>query len=215
MRKAAEYQLVVDIHDEYRPTGLSRTWPNLLTQEGIRGNEEMPTAEHNLILPFTRFLCGPGDYTFCWNDKRLKNTRTHQLAASVVFFSPLQFLFWYDRPGQIADEPALDFWRALPTTWDDTRVLEGKPAEFATVARRKGESWYLGSMNGPHPRPVEVRLDFLQEGKSYEALVCFDALPKQGELAEVQVERKTVRKGEVLRGQASANGGYAVKLVPR
>jgi alpha-glucosidase len=214
VRKAAEHQLVVDIHDEYRPTGLSRTWPNLLTQEGIRGNEEMPTAEHNLILPFTRFLCGPADYTFCWNDKRLKTTRPHQLAASVVFFSPLQFLFWYDRPGQIAQEPALEFWRNLPTIWDDTRVLEGRPGEYATVARRKGESWYVGSMNGPNPRQIEVHLDFLDEGRTYDTLICTDTAP--GDTASrVNVERKQVRKGYVLRASAAPNGGYAVRIIAR
>lgn len=212
--KAADHRLIVDIHDEYRPTGWSRTWPNLLTQEGIRGNEEMPTAEHNLILPFTRFLCGPADYTFCWNDKRLKTTRPHQLAASVVFFSPLQFLFWYDRPGQIADEPALEFWRSLPTTWDNTRVLEGRPGEYATVARRKGDSWYLGSMNGPNQRLVEVRLDFLDDGKTYDALICTDTAPGET-TTRAHVERKVARKGDVLRAIAAPNGGCAVRLSAR
>lgn len=196
VRKAADHRLVVDVHDEYRPTGLSRTWPNLLTQEGVRGNEEMPTAEHNLVLPFTRFLCGPADYTFCWNDPRLKNTRTHQLAASVVFFSPLQFLFWYDRPAQITNEPALDFWRNLPTTWDDTRVLEGMPGEYLSVARRKGEVWYIGAMNGPHSRPINLPLDFLDRGTAYDALICSDAGREKGGSARVKVDRQTLRRGQ-------------------
>jgi alpha-glucosidase len=212
VRKAAEHHLVVDIHDEYRPTGLSRTWPNLLTQEGVRGNEEMPPAEHNLILPFTRFLAGPADYTYCWNDPRQKNTRTHQLAASVAFFSPLQFLFWYDRPAQITNEPALEFWRNLPTTWDDTRVIEGAPGEFLTVAREKAGVWYLGSMNGVRARQVDVDLAFLDEGRVYDALICTDAASADGGPARVQVERRQVRRGDRLRGLAFANGGLAVRL---
>ncbi len=214
VRKAAAHRLVLDIHDEYRPTGLSRTWPNLLTQEGVRGNEEMPPAAHNLVLPFTRYLCGPADYTFCWNDKRLKNTRAHQLAASVVFFSPLQFLFWYDRPSQITNQAALEFWRDLPTTWDDTRVLEGAPGEYISVARRKGGAWYIGCMNGPRPRSVDLPLDFLLPGKSYDALVCTDGPGAKGAEGQVNVERKKLRRGDRLPAAMEPNGGCAVRLRP-
>ncbi len=100
VRKAAKYQLMVDIHDEYRPTGYSRTYPNLLTQEGVRGNECMPDANHNTILPFTRFLAGAADYTICYyhqagikNVKGIKTTSAHQMALSVIYYSPLQFVF--------------------------------------------------------------------------------------------------------------------------
>src|SRR5690606_31013598 len=98
VRKAAEHRLLVDIHDAYRPSGFARSYPNLLTQEGVRGNEHMPTARHNTILPFTRYVAGPADYTICYYDKRIKTTRAHQLALAVILYSPLQFLFWYDRP---------------------------------------------------------------------------------------------------------------------
>lgn len=98
VRKCGEYDLMVDIHDEYRPTGFSRTYPNLMTQEGIRGNEEMPDATHNTTLPFTRYLAGAGDYTLCYFNNRVKNTKAHQLAMAAVYYSPLQFMFWYDRP---------------------------------------------------------------------------------------------------------------------
>lgn len=93
VRKCAEYEMMVDIHDEYRPTGFSRTYPNLMTQEGIRGNEEMPDATHNTILPYTRFLAGAGDYTLCYFNSRVKNTKAHQLAMAAVYYSPLQFMF--------------------------------------------------------------------------------------------------------------------------
>ncbi len=98
VRKCAEHHLMVDIHDEYRPTGVSRTLPNLMTQEGIGGNEEMPDAWHNTVLPFTRFLCGPADYTPCYFSGRVKNTHAHQLAMAVAYYSPIEFLFWYDKP---------------------------------------------------------------------------------------------------------------------
>lgn len=98
VKKCADYGLLVDIHDEYRPTGFSRTYPNLLTQEGVRGNEEMPDATHNATLPFTRFLAGAADYTICYYNNRIKTTHAHQLALAAVYYSPLQFLYWYDNP---------------------------------------------------------------------------------------------------------------------
>ena len=98
VRLAAENHLMMNIHDEYRPSGFSRTYPNLLTQEGICGNEEFPDATHNVTLPFTRMINGAADYTICYFDKRLKTTHAHQLAASLVFYSPLQTIFWYDKP---------------------------------------------------------------------------------------------------------------------
>ena len=104
VRKCADHHVMVDIHDEYRPTGWSRTYPNLMTQEGIGGNEEMPDAEHNTILPFTRFLCGPADYTPCYFNGRVKNTKAHQLAMPVVYYSPVTFLYWYDLPNAYKGE---------------------------------------------------------------------------------------------------------------
>jgi alpha-glucosidase len=105
VRLAAENHLMMNIHDEFRPSGFSRTYPNLLTQEGICGNEEFPDATHNVTLPFTRMINGAADYTICYYDHRLKTTHAHQLAASLVFYSPLQTLFWYDRPSAYQGEP--------------------------------------------------------------------------------------------------------------
>lgn len=134
---AAENQLMVNIHDEYRPSGFSRTYPNLLTQEGIRGNEEFPDATHNTILPFTRLISGAADYTICYYDKRLKTTHAHQLAASVIFYSPLQTLFWYDKPSFYNNEPEIAFFENLPTVFDDSTVLLGEPGKQVFMARRK------------------------------------------------------------------------------
>jgi len=140
VEKAAAHHLMVDVHDEYSPTGFSRTYPNLVTVEGVRGNEEFPDATHNTILPFTRFIAGPADYTFCFQDKRLKNTKCHQLALSIVYYSPWQFLYWYDRPEQYTDLSGVELWKTLPTTWDQTRVPEGAPEQYITVVRKKIKS---------------------------------------------------------------------------
>ena len=139
IRRCADHHLMVDIHDEYRPTGWSRTFPNLMTQEGIGGNEEMPDALHNTTLPFTRFLCGPADYTPCYFNGRVKNTKAHQLAMPVVYYSPVTFLYWYDLPSAFKGEKELDFWKHCPTVWDESRALQGEIGEYIVQARRKGQ----------------------------------------------------------------------------
>lgn len=178
VRKCADHQLVVDIHDDYRPTGWSRTYPNLLTQEGVRGNEEMPDAENNLILPFTCYLCGPADYTVCYYSGRLQTTRAHQLAASIVYFSPLQLLFWYDKPQQYRDEPELDIFKEVPTTWDESKIVHGQIGQHITAARRKGDDWFIGSMNAGERRQLEIPLTFLKPGVSYLVSINSDASPE-------------------------------------
>ncbi len=123
IRKCAAHQLMVDVHDEYRGTGYSRTYPNLMTVEGVRGDETSPTNEITLTYLFTRMIAGPADHTVCWMDPRVQRNATYayQLAKPVCFFSPWQFLFWYDRPAAIARTPELEFFRELPTIWDETR----------------------------------------------------------------------------------------------
>jgi alpha-glucosidase len=209
VEKAAAHHLMVDIHDEFRPTGMSRTWPNLLTQEGIRGNEEFPDATHNTVMPFTRFLAGAADYTICWTSARLKNTAAHQLALSVVYYSPFQFVYWYDRPMNVKeDDPALGILDRVPTVWDETRVLDGRPGEFAVVARRSGQRWFVGAITNTSARTVTVPLDFLPAGRQVEARVY-----REGAAArEVVVETKRVDSSSRLELQLAANGGAAVEL---
>ena len=214
VRKCAVAHMVVDIHDEYRPTGWSRTYPNLLTQEGVRGNEEMPPAAHNVILPFTRYLCGPADYTVCWYDKRIKTTHAHQLAASAVYFSPLQFLFWYDKPAQCQWEPELEYFKQLPTTWDETRVVNGEIGRFITTARRKGNDWFVGTMNGGERRQLDVPLSFLKPGQAYTAWVYRDAQPDGSAPREVAIKQAAVDATTILHADLAANGGQAVRIVP-
>lgn len=172
--KCARYGMMVDIHDEYRPTGFSRTYPNLMTQEGIRGNEEMPEATHNVVLPFTRFLCGAADYTLCYYTGRKKTTYAHQLAMAAVYYSPVQFMFWYDDPSMYGGEPELEFWKHIPTVWNDTRVLSGAIGEHIAVARRWGDEWFVGAMTNNDPRKLTITADFLKPGRKYEVRLYED-----------------------------------------
>lgn len=214
VQKAAENHLMVDIHDEYRPTGFSRTYPNLMTQEGIGGNETMPDSRQNLLMAFSRTLCGAGDYTICIYDRRVKSSRVHQLAASVVFYSPWQFVYWYDRPAMFQDEPELAVIKNIKTVWDETRVLQGKSGEFITMARRSGNEWYLVSMNAIERRKLDISLDFLPEGKSFAATIYADGNPAGDEKTNVAITKRTVKRGDMISVDMAANGGQVVHLVP-
>ena len=213
VKKAAKYQLMVDIHDEYRPTGFSRTYPNLMTQEGIRGNEEMPDATHNTILPFTRFLAGAGDYTICYYNDRIKTTHAHQLALAVVYYSPLQFLYWYDSPADYDGEPEIEFFDAVKTVWDDTRVLGGEIGEHIAVARRSGTDWFVGGIGNNDAQKLDLPLDFLEEGQPYVAHIYTD--DKQVETrTQVRVTKAIVHRQEALHFQLQPSGGCAIRLTP-
>lgn len=209
IRQAAAHHLMVDIHDEFRSTGYQRTYPNLMTCEGVCGNEEFPTPVHNATLPFTRFLTGPADVTYCWDDQRLKNTKAHQMALSTIFFSPWQFLFWYDKPAQVKDEPALDYWKNLPTTWDETRVLQGEIGRRAVVARRKGGEWFVGAI-APVDGKFPIALDFLAPEKKFTAKIYCDQPDGQA----VRIEKRPVDRQSVIDADLLPNGGLVMRLVP-
>ena len=210
---AADNELMLDIHDEWRPTGEQRTWPNLMTAEGVRGNEEMPSATNNTVLPFTRFIAGPADATFCYLDKRIKTTHAHQLALSAIFFGPIQTLYWYDQPSQYHDEPELEFWRKLPTTWDETKVLQGAPGEFITTARRKGKDWFIGSVTNNDARTLKIDLGFLTKGKKYQASIYVDDPSVQTE-THVRILHQQVSSTTILTTNLLPSGGQAVYITP-
>jgi len=230
VRKCGEAGLLVDIHDEYRPTGVSRTYPNLLTQEGIRGNEEFPNATQNAILPFTRYVCGPADYTICYyrqdfdrlttpqhgkaRPKSIQNSPAHQLALSVVYYSPMQVIYWYDKPSDSRDEPELKFFDDVHTVWDETSVLEGVPGEYITMARRKGGDWFVGSINGDTDdwRQTEIALDFLNDNGKYIAEIYEDGSPDVPTRTKVAVKEKKVKKGDTLKFKIRPSGGVAIRL---
>ena len=223
VKKCAKYNLLVDIHDEYRPTGFSRTYPNLLTQEGVRGNEEMPEATNSTILPFTRFIAGSADHTICYyhrpelkprlketqNARVMKTTSGHQLALAVVFYSPLQFLYWYDKPEDSQNEPELEFFDKVPTVWDDTKVVDGEIAKHITIARRKGDDWFVGTVTNTEKRDLKIPLNFLTPGKKYEASIYYDD-PDSKIRTKVSIKRIKVDASTVLDTKLIASGGQAI-----
>ena len=212
VKKCADHHIMVDIHDEYRPTGWSRTYPNLMTQEGIGGNEEMPDAEHNTILPFTRFLCGPADYTPCYFNGRVKNTKAHQLAMPVVYYSPITFLYWYDLPNVYKGEKELDFWKHCPTVWDESKALLGEIGEYIVQARRSGNDWFVGAMNGLQARDITLNTaDFLQKGKKYRVEIYNDD-PKLNTRTKVSTVVQTIKAGKILKLHLQSSGGAALRF---
>lgn len=213
VRAAADSHLMVNIHDEYRPTGYSRTYPNLLTQEGICGNEEWPSATHNTILPFTRMVCGAADYTVCYFDPRLKNTHAHQLALPVLYFSPLQTLFWYDTPDRIVEVPELEFFERVPTVWDETRVVDDRIGTTAAIVRRSGTEWYLGLIGNDEAQSVRLTADWLAPDTPYVMSVYTDD-PSVDTATHVAVRRFIVREGDVLPFSLLPRGGAAAAFVP-
>ncbi|MBD5265002.1 MAG: glycoside hydrolase family 97 protein [Bacteroides sp.] len=211
VRYAAENKLLMNIHDEYRPSGFSRTYPNLLTQEGILGNEEFPDATHNVTLPFTRMINGAADYTICYYDKRITNTHAHQLAASVVYYSPLVTIFWYDKPQAYEGEPEISWFENLKTVWDDSKVISGHPGEHIVMARRNGNDWWVGAMTNNDGRHIDIPLDFLEEGASYTATLYTDD-PKAPTKTKVKVAQKKVKKGKQLPLDLLPRGGAAIHI---
>ena len=228
IRKAAKYELMVDVHDSYRPTGYSRTYPNLMTQEGIRGDEESPSTEHTLITLFTRMIAGAGDNTNCYLASRVSEKmggKAAQMAKSIMLYSPWQFLYWYDRPegapvkkggageaeSVIQESKELELYDALPTVWNETKVLEGKIGEYATIARRNGEDWFVGSLAANQDHSVKIPLTFLNEEEKYEAVIFFQ---KEDDLKnnKVRMEKIKVNQKSVLSRELLKNSGFTVIL---
>lgn len=204
--KAAKYHLLVDIHDAYRPDGLSRKWPNLLTQEGIHGTEQEPNADHSTMLPYTRYTIGAGDFTPGFARKTLQTSFAHRLALAVIYYSPAQFLFWNERLGEDHYRPELEFWKDLPTVWDQTVFLSGEIGESAVVARRSGDLWYVGGITNTNARSLTLDCSFLGKGK-FEAAIYQD-----GKDGSVEISRKRVSSKSVLDFKLIPSGGFTMKI---
>jgi alpha-glucosidase len=218
VRKAADHQLMVDIHDEYRPTGYSRTYPNLMTQEGIRGDETKPTNELTLNILFTRMIAGAGDNTICYYDQRVYNNANHayQLAKAVCMYSPWQFMYWYDSPAEIEKEndPELEFNSFVPTVWDDTKVLYGKIGEYAVIARRSGKDWYIGCMNADSKQTFDISLDFLEKNQEYTAYF-YRHDPTVDTRTHVRIENSKVDSKTNLHVSLEPKSGEAIRIMAK
>lgn len=235
---AAKYHLMIDAHEPIKATGISRTYPNMMTREGARGMEwngwsEGNPPEHHVILPFTRCLGGPIDYTpgtfdilyknrkeyTKWNsndkgNSRVNTTLAKQLALWVCLYSPLQMAS--DLVSNYEDQPAFEFFEKLPADFEESKVLLAEIGDVYSVARRKGENWYIGTITDENRRNVEIDLSFLEEGKEYMARIFADGAkanlknnPTDIEIKDLQVDSKTKLSVKMIE-----SGGQAVVIVP-
>ena len=227
-REAAKRHMLVDFHGDQKPAVMTRTWPNLINTEGVRGMEwskwsRESEPEHNVILPFTRMFLGPMDYTPGAMHNATKTTfapinrqpmamgtRCHQLGMYVVYEGPLQMLS--DTPSNYLREPeTMEFLAAVPTEWDETKVLDAHIADYVVVARRNGKDWYVGAMNDWTPRAVDIDLSFLPDGAfmmdAYQDGVNADRNASDYRKATTSVNRMTK-----LKLQLASGGGWAARI---
>ncbi len=228
---AARYKIVIDNHEPVMPTGLQRTYPNLMTQEGVRGQEYDAWSkdggnppEHTTIIPFTRGLAGPMDFTFGtfnFTNKvnpgtRVQTTIAKQLALYVVIYSPLQMAS--DLPENYENNKAFQFIEDVPTDWTDTRVLDAVIGDYVCIARkdRNSDDWFLGSITDENARKIEIKLDFLDPDKTYIAQIYQDSPDadwKTNPTGFKYIEQK-VDKENILILDMKAGGGQAIRFIP-
>lgn len=230
---AAQYHVMIDMHEPVRPTGLHRTYPNWMACEAARGNEynagwgEHSPPEHETILPFTRLMGGPMDYTpgifklthytFPPNDKQVPSTLAKQLALYVTMYSPVQMAA--DLPENYeAKLDAFQFIKDVGVDWDDTKIIEAEPGDYITIARKeKGTgNWFIGGITDENKHSASVALDFLDKGKKYVATIYADAdnADYKTNPEAYKIEKFVVDNSTVLRLQLAAGGGVAVSIMP-
>ena len=225
---AAKYQIMIDNHEPAMPTGIQRTWPNLMTQEGVRGQEYNawdvkggnPPA-HTVTLPFTRCLAGPTDFTpaiFNFSEV-VKGTHPHstlakQLGEFVVIYSPLQMAA--DAIENYEGQPALTFIESCPTTWSKTLVPHAEIGKYVTVARkqRDGDSWFVGSITNEEARELDLKLDFLDGDKQYRAIIYEDGPGADFETNPypMTIRQEQVTKASTLKLKLARSGGAAIRI---
>ncbi|WP_263367389.1 glycoside hydrolase family 97 protein [Edaphobacter bradus] len=228
-REAAAHHLMVDFHGTRTPWGLERTYPNVMSYEGVLGIENNKVGRRDSpvdrsVFPYTRLIAGPMDYTPGAFNNETENafearntspmamgTRAQQLALYVIFQSPIQMVS--DSPQAYQGQPAFQFIKDVPASWDSVKVLDGEPGEYTTIARQHGDEWYLGSMTNWTPRTLSVPLSFLGEGV-YRAEIYADGPDAAKEPKEVDIRKQLVRKGQVLTLKLAPGGGCAIRFVP-
>ena len=237
---AARHHITLDVHEPIKPTGIRRTYPNMMTREGARGMEwnawsEGNPPEHHVMLPFTRLLAGPMDYTpgtfdilfdntrnspqrKKWNDNdkgnsRVNTTLAKQLANWVILYSPLQMAS--DMIEHYEGHPAFQFFRDFNPDCDWSEALQGEPGEYVAIVRRAGEDFFLGAATNGSAREIEIPLTFLEKGKSYEATIYSDGDDAHWETnpTSYKIEKKTVSSHDTLFIKMAAGGGCAVYLM--
>ncbi len=228
VKKAAEHHLLIDFHGAYKPTGISRTFPNLITREGVMGNEyskwsKRVTPEHNVTLPFTRGLLGEMDYTpgsfrnvtpenFVQesvskdHSPMVQSTRCHQLAMPIVYESA--FTVFCDSPDNYKTGIGLEFLKDIPTTWDESKVLNASVGDYITMSRKSGNNWFIGGMTDSNERELTIDLSFLDDG-DYKLILFKDAddaneNPSNAIREEIKLSNKDNLKIKLAKG-----GGFA------
>lgn len=224
-RKSAKRKLLVDLHGSFKPAGLRRAYPNFLTSEGVDGLEvnkwgEDITPEHNLILPFTRMVAGPMDYTpgamtnankesfrHIFDSPMSMGTRCHQLAMYVVYESGLQMLA--DNPSNYYKEPkSVEFISKIPVVWDETKVLDAKVSNYILIARKKNEKWYVGAMTDWEPRNLKIDFAFLDKG-NYRITIMKDGINADRNGMDFKKITKEITKESELNIEMAPGGGWA------
>ena len=233
MEKAAEYQIMIDVHEPIKPTGLRKTYPNLMSAEGLRGQEFNAWSpdggnppEHLTIIPFTRMLSGPIDYTpgifdikfdKYKKENQVNTTLVHQLAIYVVIYSPMQMAA--DLPENYEGHPAFQFVRDVGVDWDTSIVLSGEIGEFITIARkeRNTDRWFLGSITDENERVIDLSLNFLDQGKEYTATIYSDAEDSHWDKnpTAYKIENKTVSTSDTLILKLAPGGGTAISFIEK
>ncbi len=228
VQTAAKHKLLVNFHGAYKPDGIDRTYPNLLTREGVFGEEQAKmnnrlTPEHNVTLAFTRMLAGQMDYTpggflnvtqeaFKQQTPTLvPNTRCAELSKFVIYDSP--FTVACEHPRNLLGQPGADFLKLVPTVWDDTRFIDGYPDEYIVLAKRSGKQWFVGAMNNSKQRTIKVNLSFLPQGK-YQLEYWADAKNANKEPTGLVKKTVTVDSRKPLTVKMANAGGYAAIITP-
>ena len=226
--EAAERKMLVDFHGAYKPSGLRRAYPNVITREGVKGLEHNKwsrdiTPEHNLTLPFIRMVTGPMDYTpgaminaqpenfrIIFNRPMSIGTRAHQVAMYMIYESPLQMMA-DSPPNYIKESECAEFISRIPTTWEDTRVLEAGVGEYLVLARKNGRYWYIGAMTNENVREFNLNLAFLEDGE-YSAEIIEDGINADRYGSDYRKVTRTISKGDSLKIKLAPGGGWAAIL---
>jgi len=228
LQKAAKHHLHIQFHGAYKPTGLSRTYPNEFTREGTlnyetnKWNEQALPPDHDIIMPFTRMLAGPTDYHLGgfravtadkfktqYTRPLMAGTRCHMLAMYVVLESYLGMVC--DYPQAYEGQPGFEFIREVPTTWDETKVLDASVNEFITIARKKNGVWWVGSITNHETREINIPLNFLPEGE-FIAEIFSDAADVATDPNHLKKETRNVNRTQTIRLRLAPGGGQAMKI---
>ncbi len=219
---AAQNHLMVDFHGAYKPDGIIRTYPNMITREGVMGNEYYKfstkmSPEHNVKLAFTRMLAGQMDYTpggflNVTKDQFQKqtptliwNTRAAELSKFVIYESPLTVIC--DHPNHILNQPGADFLKIVPTTWDDIHFIDGYPGEYVAIAKRSGNDWFVAVMNNSKEKTITIRLDFIAAGEHF-CQVWADAKDANTQPKNLKISSQKVKQSDLVKIKLANNGGW-------